>query len=236
MTSPNDDLIAYDLDGQVATITMDDGKANAQSPAMLDALAAAFDRAEDDEAVVVLRGRPGMFSGGYDLKVFQSGDGDGVTRMLRGGGGLVHRMLTFPRPVLAACTGHAIAQGTFVLAAADTRIGVAGDFRFGMNEVALGLAVPHYAVAVSRHRMHPAALDHALGTGEFVGPAQAQQWGLLDHVVDAEEFDDRVAAEAARLSELVPYAVTETRRRVRGDLADRIRAAIDDEFPAPEGS
>lgn len=231
----DDELVGYDLADGVATITMDDGKANAQSPAMLDAVTAAFDRAADDDAVVVLRGRPGKFSAGYDLKVFQSGDGDAVIRMLRGGGGLVHKMLTFPRPVLAACTGHAIAQGAFLLAAADSRIGVDGDFRFGMNEVAIGLAVPHYAVAVSRHRLHPSALDHALGTGAFVGPERAREWGLLDHVVAEEDFDDAVAAEAARLAALVPEAVVETRLRVRADLAERIRTAIDDEFPPPEG-
>ncbi len=226
------DLVGYAHADGIATITMDDGEANAQSPAMLDALAAAFDQADKDGAVVVLRGRPGRFSAGYDLKVFQSGDGDAITRMLRGGGGLVHRMLTFPRPILAACTGHAIAQGAFLLMAADTRIAIDGEFTFGMNEVALGLAVPHYAVATCRHRMHPAAFDHALGTGAMVGPQEALAWGLLDEVVAADTFEARVAQEAGRLTELVAEAVVETRRRVRGDVPDTIRRAIDEEFPA----
>jgi enoyl-CoA hydratase len=231
--SSTSDLVTYAAADGVATITLDDGKANAMSPAMLGALGEALDQAEHDDAVVVLRGRPGIFSAGYDLGVFQSGDGAALVGMLRAGGGTVQRLVDFPRPVLAVCTGHAMAQGAFTLLAADVRIGVGGDFRFGMNEVAIGLVVPDYAVEVCRHRMSPTAFDLALGTGQLVGPEQAREWGILDLVVAPDELDVVVAEEARRLTTLVPEAHVGTKRRVRGDLADRLRRAIDLEFPAP---
>lgn len=227
------DLVTYDFSDGVATITMDDGKANVMSPAMLAAIDAALDQAGTDDAVVVLRGRPGMFSAGYDLGVFQSGDGAAMVAMLRAGGGLIQRLVDFPRPVLAACTGHAMAQGAFTLLAADVRIGVGGSFRFGMNEVAIGMTVPNYAVSICRHRMAHPAFDLALSTGRLVGPEQAQAWGILDDVVDEAEFDRVVADEARRLATLVPDAHVGTKRRVRVGLADTLRREIDHEFPAP---
>src|SRR5258708_4167778 len=112
--------LTYALTDSIATITMDDGKANVMSTAMLRALHEAFDRAEREAQAVILTGRKGMFSGGYDLAMFKTSAGE-IRRTLRAGGELVHRILGFPRPVLAACPGHAIAQGAFMLLAADVR-------------------------------------------------------------------------------------------------------------------
>lgn len=233
MTTTTTDLVTYAFTDGVATITMDDGKANVMSPAMLAEIDRALDQAQADDAVVVLRGRPGMFSAGYDLGVFQSGDGAAVIGMLRAGGGLVQRLVDFPRPVLAACTGHAMAQGAFTLLAADVRIGVHGSFRFGMNEVAIGMTVPNYAVTISRHRMPRTAFDLALGTARLVSPEQAQGWGLLDDVVDEAGLDQAVAEEAQRLVTLASDAHLGTKRRVRAGLAETLRREIDREFPAP---
>lgn len=228
------EAVAYTCADGVARITLDDGKANAMSTAMSAAIDGALDQAEADDAVVVLQGRPGMFSAGFDLRVFQSGDGDALITMLRRGGQLVHRLATFPRPVIAACTGHAMAQGAFLLLACDVRIGLDGDFRFGMNEVAIGLVVPHYAVEISRHRMSSTGFDLALGTGALVGPDVAWEWGILDHVApDVEAFEALVDAEAQRLTTLVPEAHRGTKARVRGRATDRLLALVDDEFPAP---
>lgn len=224
--------VSYELDGEIATITMDDGKRNAQSLPMMEALLAALDRAEADDAVVVLRGNAGTFSAGFDLATFQSGDGEAVFAMLRAGGEVVARLLSFPRPVVAASTGHGIAQGAFLLLACDVRFGLSGSFRFGMNETAIGLVVPDYAVEVCRHRMPAPAFDRALGTGPLVDAATAREWGILDVVLDStQELDEAVATEAARLATLVPAARTGTVARVRGDLAQRCRDLVAAEFP-----
>ena len=66
-------LVRYAIDGAIATVTMDDGKVNVLSPRMLAEIGAALDRAEADRAVVLLTGRPGVFSAGFDLPVLRAG-------------------------------------------------------------------------------------------------------------------------------------------------------------------
>ncbi|HEX3189521.1 MAG TPA: crotonase/enoyl-CoA hydratase family protein, partial [Streptosporangiaceae bacterium] len=121
------ELVSYAFDGKVATITMDDGKVNVLSPAMQAELNAALDRAGADQAVVLLTGRPGVFSAGFDLAVLQS-RGDEASGMVLGGFELSLRLLGFPRPVVVACTGHAIAMGAFLVLSGDYRVGAAGPF------------------------------------------------------------------------------------------------------------
>src|SRR5690606_39192132 len=127
-----DTLVAYDLADGVATLTMDDGKVNAISPAMLAALDTALDRAEADGAIVVLAGRSGVFSAGFDLKTLGARD-KAAADLARGGFALTSRLVSFPAPVIGACTGHAVALGALLLAACDYRIGASGDFKIVMN-------------------------------------------------------------------------------------------------------
>ncbi|MCE9514863.1 MAG: enoyl-CoA hydratase/isomerase family protein [Mycobacterium sp.] len=112
--------VSYQREESIAMITMDDGKVNALGPDMLAAINAALDRAEGEEAgAVVIAGNDRVFSGGFDLKVFKSGDVQASIGMLKAGFELSHRLLSFPRPVVAACTGHAIAMGSFLACSAD---------------------------------------------------------------------------------------------------------------------
>src|SRR5579864_7069949 len=121
-------LVSYRRRDSVATITMDDGKVNALSLAMFTELGAAFDRAAADGAVVVLTGRPGVFSAGFDLPVLRAG-GTAAAQLLHAGFELAERMLAFPAPVLVACPGHAVAMGVFLLLSGDYRIGAAGPYK-----------------------------------------------------------------------------------------------------------
>ena len=163
-------LLSYTVDAAVATITMDDGKANALSPAMLGELGAALDRAESDPVgAVVVAGRPGRFSGGFDLGVLGTG-GVEAERMLRGGFELAERLLSFPRPIVMACTGHALAMGLFLLCSGDYRIGAAGDFKLQANEVAIGLTMPSPALTILRSRLTPSSFDRAVGLAEVFTP------------------------------------------------------------------
>src|SRR5580693_1234203 len=132
-------LLTSRLDNSIATITLDDGKVNVLSPDMLDQVNTALDEAAD-AAVVVLTGRPGVFSAGFDLRVLQARD-EAADRMIRGGFELAARLLTFPAPVLIACTGHAIAMGSFLLLSADYRIGAEGAYKITANEVAIGMSI-----------------------------------------------------------------------------------------------
>ncbi|HEY3759237.1 MAG TPA: crotonase/enoyl-CoA hydratase family protein [Solirubrobacteraceae bacterium] len=224
------DLTTYELDGRIATIAMDDGKVNAFSIPMLQALRADLDRAEQDDAVVVLTGREGYFSAGFDLKVFASGDVGRVVEMLRLGATLTERILSFKTPVLAACNGHAVAAGSFVLLAADLRIGTEGSFRLGLNEVKIGLTMPWFAIELARQRLQPAAFSRAVVTAHMYGPDEALAAGFLDHVVDAGQLRATSLAAAEELAGLNAAAHTATKLRARKDALAAIRAAIESEL------
>jgi enoyl-CoA hydratase len=224
------DLTTYELDDRIATITMDDGKVNAFSIPMLQALHAALDRAEQDDAVVLLTGREGYFSAGFDLKVFASGDVERVVEMLRLGATLTERILSFKTPVLAACNGHAVAAGAFVLLAADLRIGTEGPFRLGLNEVQIGLTMPWFAIELARQRLQPAAFSRAVVNAHMYGPSEAMAAGFLDRVVDASELRTASLDGAAELAGLNAAAHTATKRRARRDSLAAIGSAIETEL------
>ena len=175
-------LVSYQLKDSVAAITMDDGKVNVMSTAMQTGLNEALDRAEADGAVVLLRGRDGVFSAGFDLNVLRERGPDAAT-MVRGGFELAYRVLSFPQPVVVACTGHAIAMGAFLLLSGDYRVGAAGPFKFVANEVAIGLTLPQAAVEVLRARLTPSAFGRAAILSETFTPDNAVESGFLDRVV-----------------------------------------------------
>lgn len=228
--------VHYESDGTVATITMDDGRANALSPTMIGAIGAAFDRAADDDvSAVVLAGRPGRFSAGFDLGVLRDG-GDDALVMLRGGFELAERLLGFPRPIVAACTGHAIAMGVFLLCSSDYRVGVAGEFRIHANEVAIGLTMPLPAVAILRYRLLPSAFDRAVGLAEAFDPSGAVEVGLLDHVVAPDEVLTTAHAIATTFTGLDLVAHAGSKLRARADLLEEIRAGIEVDFGSGPGT
>ena len=226
-----DQLVTYDLNGSVATITMDDGKVNALSPQMFAELATSFDRAANDNAVVVLSGRPGIFSAGFDLSVLRGGGAEAIA-MLRAGFELSERMLSFPTPVVIACTGHAMAMGVFVLLSGDYRIGVSGAFKLVANEVAIGMTMPVAAVEIVRQRLAPAFFNRAIILAELFSPDNAVEAGLLDRVVEAPELRAVANDTAIALAKLDMAAHLASKLRVREHTLQVIRAGIDAEFPA----
>jgi enoyl-CoA hydratase len=226
------ELAGYELEGRIATITIDDGKVNALSTPMLRAIHAAFDRADREGAVTVLTGRDGCFSAGFDLKVFAGGDVDEVVEMLTLGATLAERILAFPTPVLVACNGHAVAAGSFLLLAADLRIGVDGPFRVGLNEVRIGLTMPWFVIELARQRLQPAAFSRAVVNATMYGPDEAVDAGFLDRVVGAGELRAASLEAAGELAELNAAAHTATKLRARGDAIAAVRTAIETELSA----
>jgi enoyl-CoA hydratase len=223
--------VSYELNDGVASIAMDDGKANVMSLGMLEALHGAFDRAARDRAIAVLRsGRRGLFSAGFDLKVFASGDVGASVAMVRSGAELAMKLLTFRMPVIAVCAGHAFPMGAFLLLASDLRIGTDADYRIGFNEVAVSIAVPSFALELGRSRLHPAWLNRTATTGEMYGPADAVRAGFLDRVVPVAELEQTLAAaiDAFKRIHLPSHAIV--KQRLRGATAAAMRAAIDAEI------
>jgi enoyl-CoA hydratase len=221
--------ISYTLADGVGTITMDDGKVNALSPHLLGELSAALDRAEADQAAVVLTGRSGVFSAGFDLAVLRAG-GPAAADMVRSGFELAARLLAFPAPVLAACGGHAVAMGAFLLLAADYRIGAAGPFRITANEVAIGLTMPQAAIELCQARLTPAAFSRAVTLAEAFSPADAVVAGFLDQVVSPADLASAVTTATGRLPQLDRHAHVATKLRARRALVESVTAAAEAEF------
>lgn len=219
-------LVSYQLEGSVATITLDDGKVNVLSLAMLNQINQALDRAHQDGAVAILTGRTGVFSAGFDLPVLRDG-GDEALRMLRAGFDLAERVLSFPLPVVIACTGHAVAMGVFLLLSGDYRVGAEGPFKITANEVAIGLTMPRAAVEICRQRLNPAHFNRATVLAEPFDPAGALEAGFLDRVVAASELSTVVAGIADQLTQLDLEAHRATKQRARRATLQAVHEAIE---------
>jgi enoyl-CoA hydratase len=218
------DCVHYDLQDGVATIRIDDGKRNALAPTVLAEIYGAFDRAKKDGAIVILTGRESVFSAGFDLKVMQRG-GTEALRMLRAGYGLPARILAYPHPVIAACNGHSLAMGVFLMLAADYIIGSRGDFKIAANEVAIGMTMPRVAAAMLRHRLNPAAFQRAVTVSQFFDTEAARNAGFFDELVEPTQLLARAASVAADVAKLDRHAHTVSKRRIRASLIRNLRFA-----------
>jgi len=218
-------FVHYSLKDNVATIRIDDGKRNALSPEVLREIYQAFDKAESDRAAVVLTGREGVFSAGFDLKVMQRG-GRKALNMLRLGYSLTARVMRYPYPVVAACNGHSFAMGVFLMLSADHVIGSRGDFKVAANEVAIGMTMPRVAAATLRNRLNPAAFQRAVTLSELFDPESALAAGFFDELADPREVMAHAEAVATRSLELDTHAHTVSKRRIRRKLIRKIRRSV----------
>ena len=221
----NDHTVHYSFSDGIATIRIDDGKRNALSPEVLREIYAALDRAEADSAVVVLTGREEVFSAGFDLNVMKRG-GARALGMLRSGYALTARVLAYPHPVIAACNGHVMAMGVFLMLSADYVVGSRGDFKVAANEVALGLTMPRVAAAMLQHRLTPAAYQRAGTLSEYFNVDSALQSGFFDELVETTELARRAGELAGEFAKLHARAHKVSKRRIRARLIRRIRRSI----------
>jgi len=212
---------------------MDDGKVNVMSKDMLDEVASRLDEARD-ASVTVLSGRNGIFSAGFDLKAFQRG-GEASQQMVTAGVRLIEKMLEHPRPIIAACTGHAYPMGAFLMLASDLRIGVAGSWKIGMNEVAIGLTVPHFALALARHRLSPPGLARVTTAAVFA-PEQALAAGYLDAVVDDSQLRSTVADAATQFLALNRESYAGTKARINAAVLRAVREGWEMDQRRPVGT
>jgi len=215
-------------DGTVALITMDDGKANALSTSMIADISAALDDAVADEACVaaVLAGRAGRFSGGFDLGVMQSGDMSAIVNLVADGGALVRKIYGCGLPVIAACTGHAVAAGALMLVGSDVRVGAEGPFKIGLNEVAIGLTLPDWAHTIAFERLSKRHIQRAIANARLTDPTVAVDVGFLDRVVAPEQVIDAALEEAAAMAPLDRGAYRRTMSGFRKPTLDTMDAQI----------
>lgn len=228
--------VTYSRNGAISHIVMEDGKANVMSCTMLNALHDAFTQAERDKGVTVLSARGRHFSGGFDLNVFAQGSADEQYQMVKAGAELALRILSFPYPVVAACHGNAYPMGAFLIMSSDYRLAADGDYRIGMNEVAIGITPPRWAIEVARQRLLPAYLSRTVVTGEMFGPAEAVAAGFFDRLVLAADLQRTTEETALAISKinLANHAVA--KQRLRGEVIAKIRQLIDEDITPKYGA
>ncbi|MEQ7922407.1 crotonase/enoyl-CoA hydratase family protein [Xanthomonas sp. WHRI 1810A] len=220
------DLVSYQLDDGIATLTLSNGKVNAISNDLVVALNAALDQAEKDRAVVILTGQPGILSGGYDLKIMTSSP-QAALDLVFAGSTLARRMLSHPFPIVVACTGHAVAKGAFLLLSADYRIGVDGPFSIGLNEVQIGMTMHHAGIELARNRLSNAAFGRSVINGEMFDPNGAVQAGFLDKVVPVQELQEAARTAALQLKKINMSAHKNTKLKARKAFLDTLDQAIE---------
>ncbi len=224
-------LVTTTQENDYTLISMDDGKANALGFDMLAQLGAALDLAEQAGKPVVIAGRHGKFSAGFDLSVMGQG-GDAMLDLLRTGANLSRRMLDFPTPVVLAVSGHALAMGALLLLSADYRIGVHGTYKIGLNEVAIGMTLPYFGIELARARLAKTHLGPAVSLAKVYDAAGALEAGYLDEAVSEEDLLPRAKYMAEQFAGLNMEAHRQTKARTREELSAALEAAIEKELGA----
>ncbi|GAA5316220.1 MAG: crotonase/enoyl-CoA hydratase family protein [Candidatus Pelagadaptatus aseana] len=219
------ELLTYTLKGNVAEIELHNGKVNAFSPDFIEAIQGAMDQAEKDEAAVLFIGKPGIFSAGYDLNVMRSGDVNAVADMIKAGSELCARLLAFPRPVVAAVTGHCMAQGVMHILACDYVVGTEGEFTLGLNETQIGMIMPWYGIELAKGRFAQDVINRAVVHAELFDPQGAVDIGLLDKIASPESVLEVARAETQRLAELDKVAFKGSKLRMRAGMIERMQDA-----------
>lgn len=192
----------YEINDNIATITFDDGKANVVGVQFLDDINVLLDRAEAEQpGAIILRGRDGMFSGGFDLGEFKKGPEAGLA-MVKRGFELLVRLYSFPTPLVAACTGHSIAMGAFITMACDYRVGSRGAFKMSLPETAIGMDLPAILVELTAARIAKHHMTRVALQSEVYNPDQAIEAGFIDEVVEADALTTRTNEVAERLAKL----------------------------------
>ncbi|MEY3031185.1 MAG: hypothetical protein RL058_1548 [Actinomycetota bacterium] len=220
------DTLTVEQRGLVRIVTMDDGKANAFSLEVINDLRGLLREAEADDETrsLVIAGREGRFSGGFDLSAMRAGDVDAVVELVAAGGALVADLYASPLTVVAAATGHAVAAGALVLLGCDHRVGVDGPVKIGLNEVAIGMVLPPWALIIARDRLSKRYFHSSTTNARLFDGRTAVDAGFLDEVVAAESVVERAIEKATELSALVPAAYARTVEVVRGPVIAEMRA------------
>ncbi len=218
------------IEDGVAVVRLDDGKANAVSHTVIEALHDALDQAVADASSVAIIGREGKFSAGFDLSVMTQG-ADATRGLVGAGGKLMMRIFTHPQPVVAGVTGHALAAGALLCLSCDTRIGSADiPAKIGLNETAIGMGLPWYAVRLGEARLSMRYRQRSILQAELFDMQGALDSGYLDELVAADALEEAAIGRARQLGALPAKAYAFTKLRLRQSIADEILAGLDDDM------
>jgi enoyl-CoA hydratase len=220
------EFVNYQSEENYAIITIDNGKANAISHEVVAGLNVSLDKAEQEDKVVILTGTQGIFSGGFDLKVMTK-SAESAKELVTKGSTLSLRMLSFPKPIIVACNGHAIAKGAFLLLSSDYRVGVEGDFKIGLNEVMIGMTMHHAGIAIAKSRLSEVYLNRSVNNAEIFSSKDAIKAGFLDLIVPEEHLLPTAIKAAEMFTKLNKKAHAATKLKVRKPHLEALKNAIE---------
>ena len=220
------EFVTYTSAENYAIITINNGKANAISHEVIVGLNASLDKASEENKVVILTGKTGFFSAGFDLKVMAKSP-DSAKELVTKGSKLSLRMLSFPQPIIIACSGHAIAKGAFLLLSADYRIGVEGDYKIGLNEVMIGMTMHNAGIAIAKARLSEVYINRSVNNAEMFSSKQAIAAGFLDLIVPEDHLMPTAVKVAEMSAKLNKKAHAETKLKVRKQHLEALEIAIE---------
>ena len=220
------EFVTYQSEDNFVVITIKNGKANAISHEVIHGLNRSLDKAQQENKVVILTGQNGIFSAGFDLKVMTKSSESAKELVLKGSK-LSLRMLSFPQPIIVLCSGHAIAKGAFLLLSSDYRIGIAGDFKIGLNEVMIGMTMHHAGIAIAKARLSEVYLNRSVNNAEIYNPKEAIKAGFLDMIVPEKELLSTAIKVAEMFSKLNKKVHFETKLKVRKTHLKDLEKAIE---------
>ena len=222
----SDKLANLISEDDISIIKLDDGKANVFSPKMIQDVNECLDKVPTESGALIISGRKGMFSAGFDLKIISAGDMQATMDMSLSGFKLLSRLFSFPRPILAACSGHGIALGTFLLCCCDYRVGVKGDFMIGANEMRTNMVIPIPILELINHRVSSSHKYRAILGAEMYSIENGIGAGLIDEVVDAENLMETAMLKAKDLATMGHPSYTLTKELLIREPLKKINDAI----------
>ena len=222
-----DQLATLSTDENVSIITLDDGKANVFSTDMSQTINSLLDQVPEDNGSLLITGKEGLFSAGFDLKTISGGDPKAAIEMTTAGFRLLSRIYSFPRPVVAASSGHAIALGAFLLCCADYRIGAKGNFIVQANETRNGMSIPTPILEISKSRILKNHWYRAILNAEAYSISDSIDAGYLDEVVDSEDLMSKSLEVAKDLATLSHPHYKLTKDLDQKEILGRINTSID---------
>lgn len=213
--------------GELAVVRLDRPPANALNPELLEELEAVrMQLAADPPGAVVVAGRERFFSAGVDLKLVPTWTSDEQRAMVNGINGLVTGWYCFPRPVVAAVTGHAIAGGMVIALCADYRVG-ATEGKLGLTELRAGVPYPVGAISLVKAELSPSAARSLALRAHLVEPEEGLRLGLVDELAGPGEVIERACDVAAEMAAFGGESYSRTKTELRGDMLRRIERAIE---------
>ena len=219
-------LATIETKDDISIITLNDGKANVFSSQMTQDINYCLDKVSNEKGCLIITGKEGMFSAGFDLKTLQGGDVKLIQEMTLTGFKLLSRIFSFPRPVIAACSGHGIALGTFLLCCCDYRIGIKGDFMLGANEMRTNMVIPHPILELIKFRVTQSHKYRAVLGAEMYSLSDGKNAGLIDEIVEPEDLFRTAMEKAKDLATMGHPSYSLTKELFIGEVHKKINDSI----------